>query len=80
MNWIDNHSRVEEGVTFVSCRINHLLFADDFVLLASYQQGLQQALDRFCTACDRTGIKIALKIPKYYVSANQRQCMLQVLH
>jgi len=26
MNWIDSHSRVQEGVTFVSCRINRLLF------------------------------------------------------
>jgi len=25
MNWIDSHSRVEEGVTFVNCRINRLL-------------------------------------------------------
>jgi len=26
MNWTDSHSQVEEGVTFVSCRINCLLF------------------------------------------------------
>ena len=26
MNWIDSHSQVEEGVKFVSCRINRLLF------------------------------------------------------
>jgi len=25
VNWIDSHSRVEDGVTFVSCRINRLL-------------------------------------------------------
>jgi len=34
---VDSHSRVEEGVIFVSCRINRLLFADDLVLLASSQ-------------------------------------------
>ena len=26
MNWIDSHIQVEEGVKFVSCRINRLLF------------------------------------------------------
>jgi len=35
MNWIESHSRVNEGVTVGSCRINRLLFADDLVLLAS---------------------------------------------
>jgi len=38
MNWIDSHSQVDEGVTVGSYRINHLLFADDLVLLASSQQ------------------------------------------
>jgi len=46
MNWIDSY-RVDEGVTAGSCRINRLLFADDLVLLASSQQSLQHALDRF---------------------------------
>ena len=61
MNWIDSYSRVDEGVTSVSCRINHLLFADDLVLLASSQQCLQHALDRFSAACDRAGRKIYTK-------------------
>jgi len=38
MNWIDSHSGVAEAVTVSSCRTNHLLFADDLVLLASSQQ------------------------------------------
>ena len=37
MNWINSHSRVDEGVTVGSCRINRVLFADDLVLLASSQ-------------------------------------------
>jgi len=57
MNWIDSHSRVDEGVTVVSCRINRLLF-DDLVLLASSQQSLQHALDRLSGACDRTEMRI----------------------
>jgi len=47
MNWIDSHSQVNEGVTVGSYRINRLLFADDLILLASSQQSLQHALDRF---------------------------------
>jgi len=61
MNCIDSHSRVEVGVTAGSCRINHLVFADDLVLLASSQQGLQHALDRFSAASDRAGMKINTK-------------------
>jgi len=44
MNWIDSHSRVDEGVRAGSCRINRLLFAEDLALLVSSQQGLQHAL------------------------------------
>ena len=33
--WIDSNSRVDEGVTVGSCRINCLLFAHDLVLLTS---------------------------------------------
>jgi len=60
-NLIDSHSRVEDCVTVGSCRIIRLLFADDLVLLASSQQDLQHALDRFSAACDRAGMKISTK-------------------
>jgi len=36
MNFMDSHSQVEKGVTFVSCRIYRLLFADDLVLLWNF--------------------------------------------
>jgi len=61
MNWIDSHSRVDESVTVGNCRINRLLFADDLILLASSQQSIQHALDRFCAACDRARMKISTK-------------------
>jgi len=35
-----------------------LIFWDDLVLIASSQQSLQHALDRFSAACDRAGMKI----------------------
>ena len=57
MNWIDSHSRLDEGVTVGSCRINRSLFADDFELLASFNS-LQHALDRFSAACGQAAMKI----------------------
>jgi len=79
MNWIDSYSRVDEGVTAGSCRINQLHFADDLVLLASSQQCLQHALDRFSAACDRAGMKINTKYTEVLcLSTKPRQCMLQV--
>jgi len=79
MNWIDSHSRVDEGVTVGSYRINRLLFADGLVLLASSQQSRQHALDRFSGACDRAGMKInTTNTEVLYLSTNSRQCMLQV--
>ena len=78
MNWIDSYSRVDKSVTAGSCRINRLLFADDLVLLASSQQCLRHALDRFSAACDRAGTKINIKYTEVLcLSTNPRQCMLQ---
>jgi len=68
MNWIDRHSRVDEGVTVGSFSINRLLFADDFVLLVSSEQGLQHALHRFAAAFKQEGMKISTKGPSHYVS------------
>jgi len=79
---LDSHSRVDEGVTFGSCRINRLLFADDVVLLASSQLSFQHALDWFSAACDRAGMKIntkntevlSLYKPKAVYAAGELQC------
>ena len=79
MNWINSHSWVEEGVTFVSCSINRLLFAEDLLPLASSQSGSQHALGRFSAACDRARKKIISNNTEVLCpSTNQRQCMLQV--
>ena len=67
MKWIDSHSRVVEGVTVGSCKNNRLLFVNDLVLLASSEQGLQHALDRFGAACHQAGIKIGTTL-RYHVS------------
>ena len=40
------------------CTVQRLLFADDLVLLDSTQNDLQQAFDRFLTACSVAGMKI----------------------
>jgi len=46
MNWIDSHSRVDEGVR--SCKINRLLFSDNLALLASSQQSSACTRSVFC--------------------------------
>jgi len=48
MNWIESHSRIDEGVTVGSCSKNRLLFADDLVLLACSQQFSACTLSVFC--------------------------------
>jgi len=65
-------------VTVGSCSINRLLFADVLALLASYQQSLQNALDRFSVARDRAKMKISTKNNELCLSTNPRQRTLQV--
>jgi len=55
---MESNSRVNEGVTIGNGRINHLLFADYFVLLPSSERGLQHALDRSSATCDDAEMKI----------------------
>ena len=48
-------------------------------LLASFEQGLQNALDRFSAACDRARIETSTKITEVlYLSTIPMQLMLQV--
>ena len=81
-NWIDTHSRVDEGVTVGSCWINRLLFADGLVLLASPQQS---SCTRSVFCCVRPSWNenqspknevLLYKPTKVYT--NPRQCFLQV--
>jgi len=59
MIWIDGHRRVDEGVTVGNCRTYHLLFANDLVLLATYQHVLQKALGRFSAAHIQAGTNVS---------------------
>ena len=61
------------------CKISRLLFADDLVLLASLESGLQHALNGFADACDIAGMKISTsKTEVLHLSRNPVQCSLQV--
>ena len=67
------HSRVDEDAIVGNCRNYPLLFANDLVLLAASQQGLQNALDR----------KSALKKSLYYVSLDAQSsafCKWAAIH
>jgi len=55
MNRRESYSRVNEGVTVGSCNINLLLLAEDLVLLASSELGLQHEFNLFSTACNKAG-------------------------
>jgi len=81
MNWIDSHSRVDEGAewTFGKCRIYPLLFASNLVVLATSQQCLQNAVDQFSAACIQAGTKISPKRTDVLsLSGRPKQCTLQV--
>ena len=51
MKWIDRRSQTSKCVKIGSFKISRLLFADDLVLLADSESGLQRALDGFAAAC-----------------------------
>jgi len=79
MNQIDIHSGVTEGVTSGCCWTNRLIFADDVVVLASSEQGLQHARGSFIAACDQVEINICTtKADILCLSRSLCQCMLHV--
>jgi len=47
---------------------HRLLFADNLVLLASSEQGMQHALNLFSAACDQAGMNISTKETEHYTS------------
>ena len=76
---MDKLSRTDECVTIEKCKISQPLFADDVVLLAFSESGLQHALNGFAVAYDITGMKISTsKTEVLYFSRNSVQCLLQV--
>ena len=79
MNWIDKCSQADECASIGNCKISHLLFADDLVLLSSTESSLQHALNSFADACNTAGMKISTaKTDVLHLSRNPDQCILQV--
>jgi len=73
------HSRVDEDVTVGNCRNYPLLVANDLMLLATSQQGRQNALDWSSAACIQVGTKINPKQTDVLcISRRPKQCILQV--
>ena len=76
---MDKLSRIDECVTIGRCKISRLLFADDLVLLASSESGLQHTINGFAAACDIAGMKISTsKTEVLHLLRNPVQCSLQV--
>ena len=72
-------SRTDECITIGRCKISRLLFADDLVLLASSESGLQNVLNGFAAACDIAGMKTStFKTEVLHLSRNSVQCSQQV--
>ena len=79
MNWIDRLSQTDECIRLGSFQISRLLFADDLVLLADSEPGLQRALNCFEAACSIAGMKISTaKSEILHLSRSPNQCCLQV--
>ena len=61
------------------CTTQHLLFADDLVLLDFTQNGVQQTLDRFSDACSVAGMKISTtKRETMCLCRQPKHCSLQI--
>ena len=79
MNLMDKLSQTDKCVTIGRCKISRLLFANNLVLLATCQSGLQHALNSFAAACEIAGMKISTaKTEALHFSKNLVQCSLQV--
>ena len=79
MNGMNKLSRTNECVMIGRCKISHLLFADNLVLLDSSESGFQHALNGYAAACDIAGMKISTsKTEVLRFSRNHAQCSLQV--
>ena len=76
---MDKLSQTNECVTIGICKISLLLFVIDLILLASFESGLQYALNGFAAACNIAGMKISTsKTEVLRLSRNAAQCSLQV--
>ena len=79
MNRMDKLNGTDKCVTIGRCKITRLLFADDLVLLASLESGLQHALNGFAASYDIGEMKISTTKPVVlHLLRNPVQCSLQV--
>uniref|UniRef100_A0A8C9SX65 ribonuclease H n=1 Tax=Scleropages formosus TaxID=113540 RepID=A0A8C9SX65_SCLFO len=79
MDRISRRGQGTEGVCFGGRRISSLLFADDVVLLASSNQDLQRALERFAAECEAAGMRISTsKSEAMVLSRKKVDCSLRV--
>ena len=78
MDRVEKRSRGTECVKIGDVEVSKLLFADDLALLASTQEDLQQALDRFAAECEVDGMKVNTSMTE--VMAFSRQPMECTLH
>ena len=79
MNWVENDIWVNDVGIVRRYMINRLLFDDNLVLLASSEQGLQHALQRFSAAWDEAEMTISIKKSEVLcLSRNPSQCTLHV--
>ena len=76
MNSIDKCSQADE---YGNCKISHLLFADELVLLSSTESGLQRALKSLGDACDTARMKFStVKTEVLHLSGNYGQYVVQM--
>ncbi len=79
MDRISRRSQGPEGVGFGDHAISSLLFADDVVVLATSDQDLQHALERFAAECEAVGMRISASKSEAMVLSRKRvACPLQV--
>ena len=76
---MDKLSQTDKGARLGNCKTSRLFVADDLVLLADSESGLQRALNGFAAACNIAGMKISTtKTEVLHLSRNPVKCSLQV--
>ena len=79
MDRIVRRSRGRESVQIGDTTIARLLFADDLAILASSQEDLQRALERFAAECEAAGMRISTaKTESMVFSRHPLDCTLYV--
>jgi len=79
MDRIVNRSRGRERVTIGDVDVARLLFADDLVILASSEDDLQRALDRFAAECELAEMRVSTsKTEVMVLSRRPLSCTLHV--